>query len=172
MLLEEISQKPSFMCNLMSMDPMDSKITVSHCVAPLKLYGQDKPQMNYRLHSYHGFGRGAVPEVEFPKNGQVLTGGFSKDLKSFSLWAGRIESQVMDTENARTQSGPMNTACANTMDVKIKDVDRFLQNVPGLHQVMVLGNYTGAMEDALTGMNVKLVGPADFTPPQHKNINY
>ncbi|MFC1840393.1 hypothetical protein ACFL1N_12480 [Thermodesulfobacteriota bacterium] len=165
MLLEEISRKPSFMCNLMSVDPQDSKITVSHCVAPLKLKGRDKLQMKYRLHSYHGFGNGAVPEVEFPLNGQVLTGGFSKDLKSFALWAGRIESQVTDTERARSQSGPMNTSCANTMDVKIKDLDRFLQSIPGLHQIMVLGNYTSAIEGALTGMNVKLVGPRDFTPP-------
>ena len=52
------------------------------------------------------------------------------------------------------------------MDVKIKDVDRFLQNIPGLHQIMVLGNYTEEIEDALTGMNVNFVGPADFTSPQ------
>jgi hypothetical protein len=164
MFLEEISRRPSFMCNLMSMDPVDSKITVSHCVAPLKLNGPDAGQMRYRLHDYHGSGRGAVPEVEFPLRGQVLTGGFSKDLKSFELWPGRIESQVMDTDRARARSGPMNNVCANTMDVKIKDSDRFLQNIPGLHQIMVLGNYTRAVEDDLTGMNVTLAGPADFAP--------
>ena len=163
MFLEEISRRPSFMCNLMSVSPIDSKITVSHCVAPLKLNGPDAPQMKYRLHSYHGFGKGAVPEVEFPKV-QVLIGGFSKDLKNFALWPGRIESQVMDTEHAKAKSGPINTACANTMDVKIRNADRFLQNIPGLHQIMVLGNYTRAVEDALVGMNVTLVGPTDFGP--------
>jgi hypothetical protein len=164
MFLEEISRKPSFMCNLMSMDPLDSKITVSHCVAPLRLNGPDAAQMRYRLHAYHGSGRGAVPEVEFPPRGQVLTGGFNKDLKSFALWPGRIESQVMDTDRARSRSGLMNNVCANTMDVKIKDADRFLQNIPGLHQIMVLGNYTRAVEDTLIGMNVTLVGPTDFAP--------
>ncbi len=164
MFLEEISRKPSFMCNLMSVNPPDSKITVSHCVAPLRLKGLDTAQMKYKLHTYHGSGRGAVPEVEFPPNGQVLTGGFSKDLKSFTLWQGRIESQVMDTENATSKNSPMNNVCANTLDVKIRDVDRFLQNIPGLHQIMVLGNYTRAIEDALTGMNVTLVGPTDFEP--------
>jgi hypothetical protein len=59
----------------------------------------------------------------------------------------------------------MNTACANTMDVKIKDTDRFLQNIPGLHQIMVLDHYTRAIEDALSGMNVELVGPVNFEPP-------
>ncbi|MBN1831008.1 MAG: hypothetical protein JW896_02765 [Deltaproteobacteria bacterium] len=164
MLLEEISRKPSFMCNLMSLDPLVSKITVSHCVAPLKLNGLDTAQMRYRLHDYHGSGRGAVPEVEFPQRGQVITGGFSKDLKSFSLWPGRIENQVMDTDLARSRRGPMSNVCANTMDVKIRDADRFLQNVPGLHQILVLDNYTRAIEDALLGMNVTLVGPTNFTP--------
>ena len=165
MFLEEISRKPSFMCNLMSVDPLYSKIVVSHCVAPLKLNGLDAAQMRYKLHTYHGSGRGAVPEVEFPLRGQVLTGGFSKALKSFALWPGRIESQVMDTDHAPSRSGPVNNVCANTMDVKIKDTDRFLQNIPGLHQIMVLGNYTRAVEDALFGMNVTLVGPVNFAPP-------
>jgi hypothetical protein len=164
MLLEEISRKPSFMCNLMSMDPLDSKITVSHCVAPLKLNGRDAAQMRFKLHDYHGSGRGAVPEVEFPQRGQVLTGGFSKDLRSFSLWPGRIESQVMDTDRAWSRRGFMNNVCANTMDIKIKDADRFLQNIPGLHQILVVGHYTRAVEDALMGMNVTLVGPTDFAP--------
>jgi hypothetical protein len=164
MFLEEISRKPSFMCNLMSMNPLDSKIIVSHCVAPLKLNGPDASQMRYRLHSYHGSGRGAVPEVEFPPAGDVLIGGFSKDLKGFALWPGRIEGQVMGTDRAQSRSGVMNNVCANTMDIKIKDADRFLQNIPGLHQIMVLGGYTRAVEDALIGMNATLVGPADFEP--------
>ena len=142
------------MCNLMTVNPQDSKITVSHCVAPLKLKGLDAPQMSYRLHDYHGSGKGAVPEVDFPTHGQVLTGGFSKDLKSFALWPGRIESQVKDTNHTKSKNSPMNNVCANTMDVKIRDVDRFIQNIPGLHQIMILGNYSRAVEEALTGMNV------------------
>ncbi len=166
MFLEEVSHRPSFMCNLMSVDPADSKIIVSHCVAPLKLNGPDAAQMRYRLHSYHGSGRGAVPEVEFPPAGQILIGGFSKNLKSFALWPGRIESQVMDTNRAPSRSGPMSNVCANTMDVKIRDASRFLQNIPGLHQIMVFDIYSRAVEDALAGMNVTLVGPADFAPLQ------
>jgi hypothetical protein len=164
MLLEEVIRKPSFMCNLMSMNPADSKITVSHCTSPLKLNGFDAERMRYKIHSYHGFGKGAVPEVEFPSNGQVVIGGFSKDLKCFSLWPGRIASQVMNTEKAITVNGPINTACANTLDVKIRDAGRFLQNIPGLHQIMALADYTDAIGDALIGMNVELVGPNDFNP--------
>ena len=70
----------------------------------------------------------------------------------------------MDSDNTPSRSGPVSNVCANTMDVKIKDTDKFLQNIPGLHQIMVLGNYTRAVEDALIGMNVTLVGPTDFSP--------
>jgi hypothetical protein len=71
----------------------------------------------------------------------------------------------MDTDRTPSRSAPMNNVCANTMDVKIEDADRFLQNIPGLHQIMVLGNYTQAIEDALLGMNTRLVGPVNFSPP-------
>jgi hypothetical protein len=49
--------------------------------------------------------------------------------------------------------------------VKIRDAGRFLQNINGLHQVMVFGDYTKTIGDALYGMNVSLVGPAEFNPP-------
>ena len=165
MFLEEISRKPSFMCNLMSLDIQNSKIVVSHCVAPLKLDGANAAPMKYKLHDYHGFGRGVVPEVEFPLGREVISGGFSKDLKSFSLWPGRIQTQVMDTDRDSSSQGPILNVCANTMDVKIEDAGRFLQNIPGIHQIMVTGSYTKAIDDALFGMNMRLVGPTDFTPP-------
>jgi hypothetical protein len=165
MFLEEISRKPSFMCNLMSLDPQKSKIVLSHCVAPLKLNGTDATPMKYKLHDYHSYGRGVVPEVQFPLGREVLTGGFGKDLKSFSLWPGRIQTQAKDTDRASGRS-LMSNVCANTMDVKIRDADRFLQNIPGIHQVMIVGEYTKAIGDALYGMNMNLVGPVEFTPPE------
>ena len=154
------------MCNLMSLDTQNSKIIVSHCVAPLKLNGSNAASMKYKLHDYHNFGKGVVPEVEFPLGIEIITGGFSKDLKNFSLWPGRILTQVKDTQKP-TASGkfPTLNVCANTMDVKIKDADRFLQNIPGIHQIMVTGNYNRAIDDALFAMNMNLVGPKDFTPP-------
>jgi hypothetical protein len=165
MFLEEISRKPSFMCNLMSVDTQKSKIVLSHCVAPLKLNGSNAASLKYKLHGYHNFGKGVVPEVEFPLGREIITGGFSKDLKSFSLWPGRIQTQVKNTDQASSGSGGMLNACANTMDVKIRDVDRFLQNIPGIHQIMIIGDYTKAIGDALQGMNMNLVGPTEFTPP-------
>lgn len=165
MFLERVSQKPSFMCNLMSLDASSSKVVVSHCTSPLKLNGSAAPPLKYRLHDYHNFGKGVVPEVDFPQGKEILLGGFSKDLKSFALWPGRIQTQVRDTEKSSARGGLALNVCANTMDVKIRDAGRFLQNVNGIHQVMVFGNYTKTIGDALYGMNMNLVGPVEFNPP-------
>lgn len=165
MFLERVSRKPSFMCNLMSLDAPRSKIVLSHCTSALGLEGPAAPPLPYRLHNYHNFGKGVVPEVAFPQGREVLLGAFSKDLKSFAAWPGRIQSQVKDTEKSSAGGGTPLNACANTMEVKIRDAGRFLQNVNGLHQVMVFGDYTKTVGDALYGMNVSLVGPAEFNPP-------
>jgi len=69
----------------------------------LKLNGSNAAAMKYRLHDYHGFGRGVVPEVEFPIGTEVTTGAFSKNLNSFAIWPGRIQSQVKNTDRSASQ---------------------------------------------------------------------
>jgi hypothetical protein len=165
MFLETISRKPSFMANVLAVNSQKSCFSFSHCVSPLKLDGSDAAPMRYRLHDYHNMGRGVVPEVEFPTGKEVMTGAFSKNLKSFALWPGRIQSQVKETELTTPSAGFGLNACANTIDIKIKDADRFLQNIESIHHVMVTGNYAKAIEEALVGMNVTLAGPSDFIAP-------
>jgi hypothetical protein len=165
MLLEEISRKPSFMANVVAVHLPKSYYVFSHCVSPLKLDGLNAAPMRYRLHDYHNMGRGVVPEVEFPTGKEVIAGAFSKNLKSFTLWPGRIQSQVKDTEKTSASGGFGMNTCANTIDVKIKDADGFLQNIASIHHVMVTGNYMKAVEQALAGMNVALVSPSDHSAP-------
>jgi hypothetical protein len=165
MFLQEICRKPAFMCNVNSVNVQHSTILLSHCTAPLKLHGSNNEPARYRLHDYHGFGRGVVPEVEFPSGMEVTAGAFTKDLKSFVSWPGRILAQVKDTERSSSKNSITLDVCANTMDVKIKDADRFLQNIPGAHMIMIAGNHTNVIEDALFGMNAGIVGPSDFAPP-------
>ena len=165
MFLQGICGKSSFMCNVNSLNVEESTVLLSHCAAPLSLRGANTAPMRYRLHDYHGFGRGVVPEVEFPVGTEVIAGSFTKDMKSFLLWPGRIQTQVKDTERSASPAGFTLDVCANTMDVKIRDADRFLQNIPGAHMIMLLGSHTKAIEDALFGMNVNIIGPSDFTPP-------
>jgi hypothetical protein len=170
MFLETISRKPSFMANVVMVDLQNSRFVFSHCVSPLKMNGLNAAPLKYRLHDYHNMGRGVVPEVEFPEGMEVLTGAFGKNLKTFTLWPGRILSQVKETERTTpNRSFGLNT-CANTIDIKIKDAGRFLQNITSIHHIMITGKDTKIIENALLGMHVSLVTPSDLTAPEPEKM--
>jgi hypothetical protein len=175
LLLQEISRRPFYHFNISSVDTQKSSTVLRHCVAPLRLLGADAAPLPYNLRDYHGFGRDVVPEVHFPTGLEVTLGGFSKDLKSFVLWPGRIQPGINDTDtpsfknlpaNAPPASKNMRRFCSNRAEVKIRSVDLFLQSIAGIHQVLVAGSYTKAIYDALTRMNVNVIAPPDLTPPE------
>ena len=166
MFLQEISRRPSFLSNVLSVNVPQSGTVLSHCVAPLRLAGAEAPALPYRLRDYHGMGQGAVPEVEFPVGMEITAGAFTKDLKSFVLWPGRIQIGSKKDADGASSSGPFKRmTCANYTEVKIRDADRFLQNIAGHHHIVVAGNYSKAIGDALLAMNVGLIGPSDLTAP-------
>ena len=165
-LLQEISRKPSYFYNISGVNSQNSNIVLRHCVAPLKLLGRDKPELKYNLRDYHGMG-GASPEVSFPTGIDVTMGGFTKDLKDFVLWPGRTQPQVMDTHrpsfpNAKGEVLKMRMFCSNRAEVKIRDVDRFIQNIADIHHTMIAGNYANALRDEMLRLNVGVIGP--FNP--------
>ena len=147
-------------------DTQKSSTVLRHCVAPLKLMGANASPLPYRLRDYHGLERGVVPEVEFPVGVEVTIGSFSKDLKSFLLWPGRIQAGVHDMDRPSFPGAKMLVFCSNRAEVKIKEADRFLQNITNIHQVMVAGNYTKAIHDAMLRMNASIIGPSDFVAPE------
>jgi L-fucose isomerase-like protein len=169
MFLQEVSRKPSFFSNVLSVNLQESSTVLSHCVAPLKLLGAGASPLPYRLRDYHGMGQGVVPEVEFPVGIEVVTGAFTKDLKSFVMWPGRIQvGKKIDshTDRPATPGGFRRMTCANYLEVKIRDADRYLQNIAGIHHMLIAGNYSRAMRDALLAMNVGIIGPSDFSAPE------
>jgi hypothetical protein len=168
MFLQEISRKPSFLSNVLSVDLQQSSTVLSHCVAPIKMFGRDAAPLPYKLRDYHGMGQGVVPEVEFPAGIEVLTGAFTKDLKSFVVWPGRIQVGAKTdtgTEKPASPGGFRRMTCSNYVEVKIRDADRYLQNVAGIHNIMIAGSYSKPMNDALLSMNVRIIGPSDYTAP-------
>jgi hypothetical protein len=169
MLLQEISRKPSFLSNVLSVDLQKSSAVLSHCVAPLMMMGRDASPLPYKLRDYHGTGQGVVPEVEFPIGIEVMTGAFSKDLKNFVVWPGRIQIGTKTDAPADKPSFPSGfrrMTCSNYAEVRLRDVDRFLQNIAGIHHIMITGNYANAIHDALLGMDVGIIGPSDLTAPE------
>jgi hypothetical protein len=168
MVLQEISRKPSYFCNVSSVDQKKPSAVLRHCVAPLKLMGKDAPALPYRLRDYHGMG-GVTPEIQFPMGVEIMMGGFSKDLKSFVLWPGRTIARTRDTDRPSFENMPsskMRRYCSNHLEVKIKDVDFFLQNIAGCHHAMVAGNYKKEIFEAMLRMNVRLVTPPDLSAPE------
>ena len=169
MLLQEVSQKPSYFCNVSEINSQKSHVVLRHCVAPLKLLGRDKPALKYRIRDYHGLG-GATPEVQFPVGVEITMGGFTKDLKNFVAWPGRIQPEKMDTNtpsfaNATGAAAKMRKFCSNRAEVKIKEVDRFMQSIAEIHHTMVAGNYANAISDEMIRVNASIVGPVDASAP-------
>jgi L-fucose isomerase-like protein len=169
MLLQEVSQKPSYFCNVSEINSQKSHVILRHCVAPLKLLGRDKPALRYRIRDYHGMG-GATPEVQFPVGLEITMGGFTKDLKNFVAWPGRIQPEIMDTKTpsfakATGDAARMLKYCSNRAEVKIKEVDRFAQNIAEIHHTMVAGNYANAIREEMIRVNANIVGPVDATAP-------
>ena len=120
--------------------------------------------MTYRLRDYHGMG-GVTAEIQFPIGVDITMGGFTKDLREFVLWPGRTISRVRDTDAPSMMGGSIRKYCTNHLEVKIKDMDSFIQSIAGCHHVMVTGGYRKSLYDAMTRMNVRIIGPSDFSAP-------
>ncbi len=167
MFLQEISRKPSFFYNVSAVDTQKSTTVLRHCVAPVRFLGQEAAPLPYIIRDYHGMG-GVTPEVQFPIGAEVTLGGFSKDLKNFLLWPGRIQEGVKDTNRPSFENPPskMRRYCTNRAEVKIAEIDRFLQNIAGIHQAMVAGTYADAIQQALQRMNVTITGPVRSAAPE------
>jgi hypothetical protein len=173
MLLQEVSKKPSYLCNVSSVNEQTSSTVLRHCVAPTKLLGKDAPPLAYNLRDYHGMAKnGVTPEVQFPAGLDVTMGVFGKDLKSFVLWPGITQSRVSDTDRpsfpgtTNPDIKKMRRYCSNHLEVKVHDVNRFVQTIGGCHYSMVAGSYTKALYDEMLRMNVSIISPADMTVPK------
>jgi L-fucose isomerase-like protein len=171
LVLQEISQKPSYFCNVSAVNEQKSSAVLRHCVAPLKLMGREAPQLPYILRDYHGTGRGVTPEVQFPVGVEITMGGFNKDFSNFVLWPGRTISRVKDTDRPSFENAPpayakMRRYCSNHLEVTIKDMNYFIQGIAGCHHAMVAGSYTNEIRNAMMRMNVRIVGPSDMTAPK------
>jgi hypothetical protein len=169
MVLQEISRKPSYFCNISSVDMEKSSAVLRHCVAPLQLLGRNASALPFKLRDYHGMG-GVTPQVSFPIGLEVTMGGFTKDLKNFVAWPGRIQAGIDDTnrpsfENPAPELKNMRRYCSNRAELKIKEADAFFQKIVGIHHVMVAGIFTKALREEMIRMNVNLIGPLDSSAP-------
>lgn len=172
MLMQAISGRPSFQSNVSSVDIEKSTTVLRHCVTPTKIYGPNAKQMPYNLRDYHGMGKGVVPEIEYPVGLDITMGGFTKDLKSFLIWPGRIIKGIDDTgtpsftENIPPGYENWRKYCSNRAEIKVKDINDFMKNIVGIHHNMIAGSYGKEIADSLIRMNVNVIAPPDLTAPE------
>jgi hypothetical protein len=171
-VLQEISRKPAYQCNVAEVNMQTSTAVLRHCVAPLRLMGRTAPPLAYKLRDYHGLGKGATAEVEFPSGIDVTMGLFTKDLKSFVLWPGKTQSRVNDIDRPPIENASPAAAaskvrkyCSNQLAVKLKDIERLHQNLAGCHHVMIAGTYEKAIREEMMRMGVNIIGPSDMSSP-------
>jgi hypothetical protein len=171
MVMQDLTKRPSFQSNVSSLNIPDSSTVVRHCVVPTRIYGTEGPQVKYNLRDYHGMGKGAVPEIEFPEGLDVTMGGFTKDLKEFVLWPGRIKKTLYDMDTPSFPDAPpefqkMRKYCSVKAEVKVKKIRQFAQNIAGVHHILVTGSHFEDIQNAMMRMNVRLVSPDDKVPPE------
>jgi hypothetical protein len=171
MVMQAIGRKPSYVSNVSSADTETSSTVLRHCVAPLKMFGPDSKQQPYVLRDYHGYGRGVTAEMEFPVGLDITMGGFSKDLKSFVLWPGRVRPGKNDKNTPSFEKAPagmdkMRKFCAIRAEVGIHDVNGFLRNIAGIHNILIAGNHSQQILDAMLRMNVNIIAPPNLTAPE------
>ena len=73
----------------------------------------------------------------------------------------RAGSEFRDMNRPSIPINRMDKYCSNRAEVEIKDVDRFYQNIAGLHYIMVAGNHVKEIADVLSTENVNIIGPLD-----------
>jgi hypothetical protein len=170
MVLQEISRKPAYQCNVSEVDFRKSTAVLRHCVAPVRWMGAEAPPLEYNLRDYHGMGKGATVEVQFPAGFDVTLGLFSKDLESFVLWPGKTQARISDIESSPIPDAPASSAgirkyCSNQLAVKFKDIEQLQQRLAGCHHVLIAGTYEKAIREEMTRMGVGVIGPSDMSSP-------
>ena len=75
----------------------------------------------------------------------------------------------MDTpsfEKAPAGMENMRKFCSNRAEIKINDVNGFLKNIAGIHNILVAGNHAQEIRNAMLRMNVNIIAPPNLETPQ------
>ncbi|MFP4409300.1 MAG: hypothetical protein ACLFPW_12335 [Spirochaetaceae bacterium] len=143
MLVKTVTGKPGWIANPNLQ--RDETVNFVHCTAALRLGGSPHA---YRLRSHHESGTGVSPEVELPTNEQV-------SLVRFGMKEGKLTIQ-----RGRALTPAREPSCRTQLRVDLGEVDEYLNNVLGCHQVIVYGDVRKELSYAaeLLGIEVTETG--------------
>jgi L-fucose isomerase-like protein len=129
MILSSLAERPALMGNIVSANPENNVIMVSHCVVPTKMTGFNQSPSPYILRDYHGRKTGVTAHVELPLGQEVTVARLSRTLDKLLLLRG----EIIDCQETVT--------CRTTISIKVNDARKFVDHAFGNHHSVVYGNH-------------------------------
>jgi hypothetical protein len=132
--LGHLSDKPTFLGNIVRADPHLDQVKISHCILPSRMPGFQEKPLPYTLRDYHGHG-GVTAFTQVPAGTRVTVARAQRNLERITAFTG----DVVDCQDT--------SFCRNTLTIQMADARRFVQQAEGNHHVVVFGDY---LEDLRT----------------------
>jgi len=127
-LLGNLSNKPSFLGNIVRADPESNVIKLSHCILPTRMPGFDESPLPYTIRDFHG-NKGVTAFTLVPAGEKLTLARAHRNLERVVALTG----EVLDCEDT--------TFCRNTLTIQINDAREFVQRAEGNHHIAVFGDY-------------------------------
>lgn len=132
-LLGNLSQKPTFLGNIVRADPETNVIKISHCILPSRMPGFEQEPLTYSLRDYHGK-KGVTAFTEVPAGAKVTLARAHRNFERIVALTG----EVLACEDT--------TFCRNTLTIQIGDAREFVRQAEGNHHVVVFGDHLKGLE--------------------------
>jgi len=129
MLMKAVSDKSGWMANPI-IQPNDT-IELSHCSAPTCMNNSCD---SYILRNHHESSIGVSPQVNLQDESQVTLCRVGNEVSDLNAFTGT------------TQKGERLPVCRTQLNIKIDNMDSYLDNTLGCHLIMTYGDYTNELK--------------------------
>ena len=127
-LLGNLSNKPSFLGNIVRADPDSDVIKLSHCILPTRMPGFGETPLPHTIRDFHG-NKGVTAFTHVPVGEKLTLARAHRNLERVVALTG----EVLGCEDT--------TFCRNTLTIQISDAREFVQKAEGNHHIAVFGDY-------------------------------
>ena len=127
LVLGYLSDRPTFLGNIVRADPENNLIKISHCILPTRMQGFDMEPLHYTLRDYHGNG-GVTAFTEVPLGIEVTLARAQRNLERITA----VKGEIIACDDT--------TFCRNTLTIKVNSAREFVRRVEGNHHALVFGD--------------------------------
>ena len=143
MILHELTKEPVWMANIARINPKDNTITLTHCTIATKMIDDLKKSF---LRNHFESGKSVSIQGSLKKSDITLARLGGRNLDKMTIATGKIiKTDLRDPLLCRTQA-----------EIKLDgDVQRFIMNALGNHQILTYGNLTQELLDFCKFKNIE-----------------